>query len=81
MTGSRVIGFYLVGSPATDGERAELILDGLAKRRPVFGEAGEWRVFYEAEGTSEALRMCEADLGELDPLWPRILDFKALPQR
>jgi hypothetical protein len=72
---------YLVGSKVADGRRAEQIVDGLASRRPVSGGAGEWRVVYETEEISEAMRICEADLTELDPGWLEILDFAALASR
>jgi hypothetical protein len=72
---------YLVGSRVADRRRAEQIVDGLASRRPVSGGAGEWRVVYDTEEVSEAMRICEADLAELDPSWLEILDFAALPTR
>jgi hypothetical protein len=77
--GWRVIGLFLVGSRVADRERAELIVDRLAERRPVSGGVGEWRVVYPTGDTSEAMRMCEEDLNALDPSWLQVLDFRALP--
>jgi hypothetical protein len=72
---------FLVGPRAADRERADRIVDGLAERRPVSDGMGDWRVIYDSEEISEAMRMCEADLAELDPGWLEILDFAAVPLR
>jgi len=71
----------LVGPRIADRERAESILGLLAARRPLEGGVGEWRVVYDTPEISEAMRMCEADLTELDPGWMAILDFEAVPSR
>ena len=79
--GPRVIRLFLVGSRIADRERAELIVDRLAARRPVADGAGEWLVTYGTAGTSEAMRSCEADLTAIDPGWIEILDFAAVSSR
>jgi hypothetical protein len=56
-------------------------VDRLADRRPVSDGIGEWQVIYRTEEISEAMRLCEADLTELDPSWLEILNFAALPSR
>ncbi len=78
---SRVLRLNLVGSRPADRERAALIVDRLASRRTVAGDEGQWEVIYETGDTAEAMRLCESDLGEIDPSWFRVLDFIALPSR
>jgi hypothetical protein len=72
---------FLVAPRIADRERAEQIVERLSARRPVYGEAGEWRLAYEASGVSAAMAMCAAELTELDPRWLEILDFAVLPAR
>lgn len=81
MGGGRILKLSLVGTGVADLERATLLADRLAARRLVTGEAPEWQVLYEAADTAEAMALCEAELGELDPRWLEILDFTALPSR
>jgi hypothetical protein len=79
--GSRVLSLYLVGARTADRERAELLVDRLSSRRRVSGSDDRWSVLYESGDVSEAMRMCEADLSDLDPGWMQVLDFKAVPSR
>jgi hypothetical protein len=77
--GIRVLRLFTVGARPADLERAALLVDRLASRRKVTGDGPEWRVLYECPGVSEAMRLCVADLTEIDPAWIEILDFTAVP--
>jgi hypothetical protein len=79
--GIRVLRLYTVGARPADRERAALLVDRLASRRKVAGDGPEWRVRYECRDVSEAMRLCAADLTEIDPAWIEVLDFKALPSK
>ena len=71
----------LVGSRTGERERADLLVDRLAARRGVSGDGPRWSVAYEAVDVGEAMRICEAELSELDSRWFEVLDFRALPAR
>jgi hypothetical protein len=77
--GIRVLRLHTVGAHPADRERAALLVDRLASRRTVSGEGPEWRVVYECRDISAAMRLCAADLSEIDPRWIEILDFEAMP--
>jgi hypothetical protein len=79
--GIRVLRLYTMGARSADRERAALLVDRLASRRKVTGDGPEWSVLYEVLDVSEAMRLCAADLTEIDPAWIEILDFKAVPSR
>lgn len=72
----RVLRLYLLAERRVDPIRWPFC-DRLAARRTVWGRAPDWRVLYEVDDLSEAMRMCAADLDQLDPRWLEILDFQA----
>lgn len=76
-----VLLLYLLDHREGDEGRAALIVDRLADTRPVLGDEPQWQVTYETRDVTEAMRLCEADLNELDPDWVEILDFRALRSR
>jgi hypothetical protein len=59
-------------------DRALLIVDALAAKRPVDG-SGPWIATYAAADASEAFTSCAEDLGAIDPRWVEVLDFVAIP--
>jgi len=61
-------------------DRALLIVDALAAKRPVDG-SGPWIVTYPAADASLAFESCAEDLSAIDPRWVEVLDFVALPAR
>ncbi len=77
----RVLELCLVGSRVEERQRAELLVDRLASRRGLIGDGPRWTVVYDAVDVTEAMRLCEEDLGEMDPRWFEVLDFRALPAR
>ena len=79
--GIRVLRLYTVGALSGDRDRAALLVDRLASRRQVSGAGPEWRVRYECRDASEAMRLCAADLSEIDTGWIEVLDFEAVPSR
>ena len=60
------------------GTRAPLIVDRLRAARRVDGD-GPWIVVYEYLDISEAMTTLGRELTALDPTWPEVLDFEAVP--
>jgi hypothetical protein len=77
----RVLELCLVGSQVGERRRADLLVDRLASRRAVNGDGPRWTVVYDAVDITEAMRLCEAELTELDPRWFEVLDFRGVPAR
>ena len=77
--GIRTLRLYTVATHPADRERTALLVDRLSSRRSVSGDGPEWTVLYQCLDVSEAMRLCAADLSEIEPAWIEILDFKAVP--
>jgi hypothetical protein len=71
------IKILVVGGRRGDEMRGTGIVDRLAARRTLAGDAPEWETVYEARDATEAMRLCVADLEELDAGWFEVLDLRA----
>ncbi len=61
-------------------DRALLIVDALASKRPMDG-CGPWIATYPAATVSEAFASCVEDLDAIDPRWVEVLDFVVIQAR
>jgi hypothetical protein len=75
----RELRLFVVETDTHALSRATEIVEVLRGRRKVSGGGPAWSVVYPDVEVAEALRLCDADLGEIDPRWGDVLDFAATP--
>jgi hypothetical protein len=76
-SGQQVLRLFLLDPRRADPGQVRLV-DQLGARCRVGDGPQEWRVSYETDDVSEAMRMCATDLDAIDPHWHEILDFSAV---
>lgn len=81
MQSIRALRLFVVDASDEAHDRAVAIVAELRDKRQVVGQGPEWTATYVDVDTSAALRICEEDLSAIDPRWPEVLDFAAVPPR